>query len=77
LHIDEKKEKNEHISLSQTLEDTKENKVETKNKLTHKANQNCVWPSFEEEEQKRSLVEGRWVERNVLGQAHEWGGRWT
>ena len=63
--------------LSKKLEDKSENKVESKNELTHRANRNCASPSFGEEEQKRSLVEGRRVERYVLGQTREWGGGWT
>jgi hypothetical protein len=31
----------------------------------------------EEEEQIMSLVVGRRVEKCVLAQAHQWGGRWT
>ena len=65
------------MCLYEALEDKKENKVESKNELTHRANRNCAWPSFEEGEQKRSPVEGRRVERFVLGQAREGGGGWT
>ena len=55
----------------------RETKVESRNELTHRANRNCAWPSFEEEEQKRTLVEGRQAERIVLGHAREGGGGWT
>jgi hypothetical protein len=65
------------MSVSQSLEDTKENKVESKNELTHRVNRNCAWSSFEEEEQKWSLVEGRRVEVTVLVQARDWEGGWT
>jgi len=65
-----------HMFITNTW-NTKDNKVDSTNELTHRANRNCALASFEEEEQRRSLVEGRRVERYVLGQAREGGGGWT
>ena len=53
------------------------NKLDSKNKLTHIANRSCALPSFGEEEQKLSHVEGPPIERCTLTQAHEGGGGWT
>ena len=65
--------------MNKTLirEDRNANKLDSKNKFTHTSNQNYASPSFEEEEQKLSHVEGRPVERCILAQAHKWGGGWT
>ena len=65
------------MSKTPIREDRNANKLESNNELTHTTNQNCTLPSSGEEEQKRSLIEGRRVERYALAQALEWGGRWT